>query len=101
MSAGKDMAAGRRGRIVAFLADYRQRHCHPVNAALHLFGVPMAFAGLYFLVCGSPVSGLGLICAGYALQWAGHRVQGNEVGEVTLMKAVWRRLQAGRGAGDG
>ena len=30
--------------------------------------------------------------AGYALQWLGHRIEGNEVGEWTLLKAIARRL---------
>lgn len=79
--------------VVAFIIDYCQRHKHPVNAVLHLLGVPAAFYGIYLLFAGQPVVGLALIIVGYLLQYLGHRAQGNEVGEVTLIKSVWRKLQ--------
>ncbi len=78
-----------------FLVDYCYRHRHPANAVAHLVGVPMAFFGLYQLICRQPGPGIALLVAGYFLQYLGHKAQGNEVGELTLMKAVWRRL-AGR-----
>ncbi len=81
----------------AFLVDYFQRHAHPVNAVLHVVGVPMAFTGLFFLLSGRVGSGAALFSGGYFLQYLGHKAQGNEVGEVTLVKAIWRRLTtAGR-----
>jgi uncharacterized membrane protein YGL010W len=90
MSAGAKVCLGTR----AFLVDYAQRHAHPVNAVLHILGVPMAFTGLFFLLCGRFGSGAALFSGGYFLQYLGHKAQGNEVGEVTLIKAIWRRLTA-------
>jgi len=87
MSAGEKVIVGTR----AFLIDYMQRHAHPVNAVLHIFGVPMAFTGLYFLLSGRFGSGTALFTGGYFLQYLGHKAQGNEVGEITLIKAIWRR----------
>ncbi len=87
--------------ITTFLIDYCQRHAHPLNAFLHIFGVPMAFYGLYRLVTGSLALGLGLLFVGYLLQYLGHKAQGNEVGEVTLIKAILRkRANAGNGANE-
>lgn len=43
--------------VVAFLIDYCQRHKNPVNAILHIFGVPAAFYGIYLLFVGQ--AGLG------------------------------------------
>ena len=80
--------------IWAFLVDYCQRHAHPINAFLHIFGVPMAFYGFFKLLTGKPLVGLELVVAGYVLQWLGHKAQGNEVGEVTLIKNIWRRIGA-------
>lgn len=85
--------------LVAFVIDYIQRHKHPVNAILHIFGVPMAFYGLFKLIVGDFGSGLGLLIGGYLLQWLGHSAQGNEVGEVTLIKNIVARLKA-RSAGQ-
>ena len=87
--------------ITAFLIDYCQRHAHPLNAFLHIFGVPMAFYGLFRLVTGSIALGLGLLFVGYLLQYLGHKAQGNEVGEVTLIKAIWRkRMNARNGVNE-
>jgi len=76
----------------AFLIDYCQRHANPVNAFLHIFGVPMAFYGLFKLVTGSVAIGSGLLFVGYLFQYLGHRAQGNEVGEVTLIKSLWKKF---------
>jgi len=84
--------------IKAFLIDYCQRHAHPVNAVLHLAGVPMAFLGLFFVLVGRFAEGAALLVGGYFLQYLGHRAQGNEVGEVTLIKHIWRRLANREGA---
>lgn len=96
MSALANVVAGTR----AFLIDYIARHSHPANAVLHLAGVPMAFTGLYFVLAGRFGQGVLLLTGGYLLQYLGHKAQGNEVGELTLIKAVWRRFTArGRTAG--
>jgi len=72
-----------------FLTDYCRRHAHPVNAVLHLIGVPMVLFGLYELTQGKAAQSFFLIVLGYLLQYLGHRAQGNEVGEVTLIKHIW------------
>ncbi len=79
--------------IMAFVIDYIERHKHPVNAILHIFGVPMAFYGLFKLITGEFALGGGLLIGGYLLQWLGHLAQGNEVGEVTLIKNIAARLR--------
>lgn len=76
---------------LGFLSDYAKRHKHPVNALLHIFGVPLAFFGVYKLFSGNlKDKGLGISCLilGYWLQFIGHRSQGNEVGEVLLVKKI-------------
>lgn len=75
-----------------FVIDYCQRHAHPANAVLHIFGVPMAFYGLFKLITGDFVLGLSLLFFGYLFQYLGHRAQGNEVGEVTLIKKIYGKL---------
>lgn len=81
------------GRLRWFVRDYIERHSHPVNALLHLVGVPAALYGLVRLLGGAPFAGVGWLAVGYALQWMGHRVQGNEVGEWMLLKALASRLR--------
>ncbi len=76
-----------------FIIDYCQRHAHPTNAVLHLVGVPLAFFGLYRLFTGEPGLGWAALIGGYVLQYIGHQAQGNEVGEVTLIKAIVRGIK--------
>src|SRR5579883_2015910 len=77
-----------------FLKDYIERHAHPINAALHVIGVPAAFAGFFYFFTGRDIpKGAALIFIGYLLQYLGHRAQGNEVGEVTLAKNIYRRVK--------
>ncbi len=78
--------------VSEFVVDYCQRHAHPVNAVLHVVGVPATFAGVYFICVRHLSLGLTLLVAGYLLQYVGHEAQGNEVGEITLIKKIWRRL---------
>jgi hypothetical protein len=88
----------------AFVVDYCQRHAHPLNAALHVAGVPMVFYGVFKLIAGRTAVGSSLFVAGYLLQYLGHKAQGNEVGEVTLIKSIWgkigHRLTAGSNKND-
>lgn len=80
-----------------FVQDYVERHSHPVNAALHIIGVPAAFAGFFLFFTGKDIGrGALLIVVGYLMQFLGHQAQGNEVGEVTLMKNVYKRVKRSR-----
>lgn len=63
-------------------ANWRERHRHPVSYALHLVGIPLALAGLWLLLVLPWQWGVGLIAGGYFLQWVGHRVEGNDLGEL-------------------
>jgi hypothetical protein len=77
-----------------FARDYASRHRHNGNRALHLLGVPLApFLFLFLLVTGAFAQAAMAFVAGYALQWAGHRLEGNEVGEWILLKSIARRLR--------
>jgi hypothetical protein len=76
--------------VIAFVIDYCQRHKHPVNAILHIIGVPAVFIGIYYLFCAKFFLAAALIAGGYLFQYLGHQAQGNEVGEVTLLKHLWR-----------
>jgi len=76
-----------------FVIDYCQRHAHPLNAALHVVGVPAVFFGIYQIFSGHPCLGVGNFVFGYFLQYLGHKIQGNEVGEVTLIKGIIRSIR--------
>jgi hypothetical protein len=81
-----------------WLANWMERHRHPVNRVLHAVGIPLLAAGLVLAAVQliqwrwdlwwRPV---GLIVVSYVLQWIGHRVEGNDVGEVILIKRLLGR----------
>jgi len=80
-------------KIVWFIKDYLNRHAHPVNAILHLIGVPQVFFGIYQLIRGEWFWGLFNFVVGYFWQVIGHLVfQKNEVGEIILLKHLIQKL---------
>jgi uncharacterized membrane protein YGL010W len=67
--------------------NYRLRHQHPLNIALHAIGLPLTFvAPIPLLVHVSTGWAVAAFVAGYALQFAGHAIEGNDAGEVILVK---------------
>lgn len=81
------------GWVRSLLEDYRSRHRDPRCRLLHLVGVAIApFLFLYLLIRGEFPAAGAAFTAGYGLQWLGHGIEGNEVGEWVLIKALWRRL---------
>lgn len=84
-----------------FVTDYISRHRNPWSRVLHVVGVPLApVLFLYLIFRGEFLAAGAAFTAGYGLQWLGHRIEGNEVGEWTLLKAIWRRLTAKSHSGE-
>jgi len=79
-----------------WLVRWLERHQHPVSLGLHIVGIPMTIAALvvggFQLAEGRwdlwwrPVV---LLVGGFFLQWIGHCIEGNDMGEIILIK---RRL---------
>jgi hypothetical protein len=72
------------------LANWLERHQHPFNRRIHLLGIPLALIGAPLLLVLLPWdqwywAALAFV-GGYALQWLGHRVEGNDVGEWAAIK---------------
>jgi hypothetical protein len=73
--------------MLAFLKNYIERHQHPASQVLHLVGVPLTFiVSTIWLVQGYGWWALGAFVGGYVLQFAGHAIEGNDAGEVVLVK---------------
>lgn len=76
-----------------WLQNWRIRHQHPASFWLHMIGIPMA-AGALVLAAIQLYHGrwdlwwrpVVLLAGGYLLQWIGHRIEGNDVGEIILVK---------------
>lgn len=91
-----------------FLRKYLQRHQHPANRALHIVGLPVTFiVPAVVLLQGAPGWALASFLGGYALQFLGHALEGNDAGELIVVKkflgrpyiAVVPRVVASRVAG--
>jgi hypothetical protein len=88
-----DAPAPRRGRPVLrflrkVLRNWRERHRHPFNFAIHLIGIPLAVAGVVLLFFTDWYWGVGAFVLGYLLQWIGHLVEGNDLGEWAGVKRL-------------
>jgi hypothetical protein len=69
-----------------------ERHQHPFNRRIHFLGIPMTFIGVLlvvFLPWDDWYWGVGAFVLGYLLQWIGHLVEGNDMGEVVAIKRVF------------
>lgn len=74
-------------------ARWRERHQHPVSFALHAFAIPlMPLAGVLVVV--QLIEGawhlwwrpLVLLLFSYVVQWIGHLIEGNDMGEIIVIK---------------
>jgi len=77
--------------LIRFLRNYAQRHRHPFNRMLHGVGLPVTFIlPVIFLIWEWPWGwALGSFVVGYALQFAGHAIEGNDAGEAILVKKIF------------
>src|SRR5947208_4986036 len=79
----------RRRPLRRILGNWLQRHRHPFNFWIHLIGIPLAVAGVVLVFAVEPwYWGVGAFVLGYFLQYIGHRVEGNDVGEWAAVKRV-------------
>mgnify|MGYP002866028197 CR=1 FL=1 len=90
-----------------FFTNYIQRHTHPLNRLLHLLGVPLALIVTVVLVYrGDPWWwSISSFVSGFALQFLGHAIEGNDPGEMVLVKKLlgrpYREFAPGRESGPG
>lgn len=82
-----ETAESRPGPLRRFATNYAARHRHPGNVALHVIGLPVTFV-LPFVA--GPVWGWKWAAVpfvvGYVLQFLGHAIEGNDAGEMVLIK---------------
>ena len=81
-----------------WLTNWLQRHQNPVSRTLHAIGIPLTVAAV--VLAGVQLyewrwdlwwRPAGLLAGGYLLQWIGHRIEGNDMGEVILVKRALGR----------
>lgn len=84
--------------MVDWVTNWRRRHQHPVSRALHGVGIPIVVVALILVawqlawwrwdLWWRPAA---LVATGYTLQWIGHRIEGNDMGEAVLIKKLLGR----------
>ncbi len=81
-----------RRRLRKILGNWLERHRDPFNFWIHLIGIPLAVAGvvLFFALPWEQwYWGVGAFVVGYLLQYVGHRVEGNDLGEWAGIKRLF------------
>lgn len=76
-----------------WLSNWLERHQLPFNRAIHALGIPLTLVGIavfFWLPWDQWYWGVALFLGGYLLQWIGHLVEGNDMGEVAAVKRVLR-----------
>lgn len=80
-------------RKPAWLINWLERHQDATSFWLHMIGIPLTIAAL--VLAGVQLAAwrwdlwwrpTALLLVGYLLQWIGHLIEGNDMGEVVLIK---------------
>jgi len=78
-----------------WVSDWLQRHQHPASLTLHAIGIPMLLLALGLAIRQLSLGQWNLwwrpvllIGVSYVLQWIGHRIEGNDMGEWILIKKL-------------
>jgi len=70
------------------LDNWLLRHRHPFNFWIHLVGIPLTLVGVVLWFNQSWSWGTSAFVGGYLLQFAGHWVEGNDLGEWAAIKRL-------------
>ena len=75
--------------LTRFARNYIARHRNRANQLLHLIGVPMTFVvSIILLTRDQPMWAGAAFVGGYVLQFIGHAIEGNDAGELILVKKM-------------
>ena len=75
-----------------FLTNYLRRHRNTANQWFHIVGVPLTFmVSVVFLLRQNWPIALACFVGGYILQFIGHAIEGNDAGEMILVKRLFGR----------
>jgi hypothetical protein len=73
--------------LTRFVTNYIARHRNRANQILHVIGVPLTFGvSIVLLTKNQPEWAVGAFLGGYFLQFSGHLIEGNDAGELILIK---------------
>lgn len=73
--------------LARFMTNYVARHQNRANQVLHVAGVPLTFVfSIVLLILQRPELAAAAFVGGYILQFIGHAIEGNDAGELILIK---------------
>ena len=70
------------------LRNWLERHQNPFNFGIHLIGIPLAILGVILFFFVPWYWALAAFAGGYVLQFIGHCVEGNDLGEWAAIKRM-------------
>lgn len=83
------------GNPPRWLESWRARHRSRLSFWLHMLGIPLSVVAVALLACQLGSDRFGpwwlppsLFALGYGLQYFGHRHEGNDMGEIILLKRM-------------
>ncbi|NQU75556.1 MAG: DUF962 domain-containing protein [Planctomycetes bacterium] len=76
------------------IQNWMGRHQDPVNFWLHMLGIPATVLAVPLAIVGCWLLAVGFFVAGYALQFIGHAVEGNDSGEALLVRRLMGRVKS-------
>jgi uncharacterized membrane protein YGL010W len=71
-----------------WLKNWLDRHQNRMSFALHVVGIPMTVVAVGFWMAQWWWTGCALFAGGYLLQFVGHAIEGNDAGELILVKKM-------------
>jgi hypothetical protein len=75
-----------------WLDNWLERHQHPFSRRIHYVGIPLSLLVAPVLLFALPWDqwywAATAFVGGYVLQWVGHRVEGNDMGELAGVKRL-------------
>lgn len=79
--------------MTRLLVNWLERHQHPGSLILHAIGIPLVLWALVLAVLQLAAWQWGLwyrpailLAVGYLTQWIGHRIEGNDMGELVMIR---------------
>ena len=70
------------------IGRWLERHRNPTSLAMHAVGIPMTIVAIVLACLQQWWWAGGLFVGGYALQFIGHGIEGNDAGELILFKKM-------------
>lgn len=71
-----------------WLSSWLDRHRNRTSFMLHMIGIPATVAAMPFAILHMWAWAAGLFVGGYALQFIGHAIEGNQSGEEQLVRRI-------------